>query len=174
MILRVNDNGTLKMFNFLDDSVVADVFDSTQAYAVGDYVFYGNSLYRFTSAHSAGAWNSSEVTAVTVTEEIESVKSALPTTQTVSGSTPSITGVADTRYICGECSTLAITAPASGMIDVQFESGSTATVLTVTSAKTGVSAIKWANGFDPTSLDASTTYELNILDGEYGVACSWT
>ena len=93
---------------------------------------------------------------------------------TVSGSTPSITGVAGFQYICGECSTLSITVPSSGCIDVLFESGSTATVLTVTPTKTGVSAIKWANGFDPTSLDANTTYEINILDGELGVGCSWT
>lgn len=95
-------------------------------------------------------------------------------TQNVSGLTPSITGQSGVRYICGTCSTLSITAPASGIIDVIFQSGSTATVLTVTSAKSGVSAIKWAGGFDPTSLDANTTYEINIMDGEYGVVGSWT
>lgn len=95
-------------------------------------------------------------------------------TTTVSGSTPTITGVENTRYICGECSTLTITAPASGCIDVVFESGSTPTVLTVSSAKTGVTAIKWANGFDPTALEANTTYEINILDGEFGVVGKWT
>ena len=94
--------------------------------------------------------------------------------ETVSGTTPSITGVAGTRYVCGECSTLSVQAPASGIIDVIFNSGSTATVLTVTSAKSGVTAIKWANGFDPSSLSTSTTYELNIMDGEYGVVGSWT
>lgn len=93
---------------------------------------------------------------------------------TVSGTTPTITGKAGIRYICGEVSTLSITAPESGCIDVVFTSGSTPTVLTVTSAKSGVTAIKWANGFDPTALDASTTYELNILDGELGVAGLWT
>ena len=92
----------------------------------------------------------------------------------VSGSTPSITAKSGVQYVCGECSTLSVTAPASGCIDVRFTSGSTATVLTVTSAKTGVTAIKWANGFDPTSLDANTVYEINILDGEYGVAAAWT
>ena len=95
-------------------------------------------------------------------------------TETVSGTTPSITGVDGKRYICGEVATLSITAPASGCIDVVFESGSTPTVLTVSSAKTGVSAIKWANGFDPSALDANTTYEINILDGEFGVVGSWT
>ena len=92
----------------------------------------------------------------------------------VSGSTPSITGKSGLRYICGECATLSITAPESGIIDVIFESGSTATVLTVTSAKTGVTAVKWVNGFDPSSLDANTTYEINIMDGEFGVVGSWT
>lgn len=91
----------------------------------------------------------------------------------VSGTTPSITGSAGMRYVCGECSTLSITAPASGCIDVTFTSGSTPTVMTVTSAKANTT-IKWANGFDPTSLEANTTYEINILDGEFGVVGSWT
>ena len=93
---------------------------------------------------------------------------------TVSGTTPAITALPGVRYICGEVSTLAVTVPASGCVDIVFESGSTPTVLTVTSAKSGVTAIKWANGFDPSSLDANTTYEVNILDGEFGVACAWT
>ena len=90
---------------------------------------------------------------------------------TVSGSTPSITAVAGTRYVCGEVATLTIAVPASGIIDVIFESGTTATVLTITPA-TG-HTVSWANGFDPTSLEASKTYELNIMDG-LGVAASWT
>ena len=89
----------------------------------------------------------------------------------VSGTTPAITAVANTRYICGEVATLDITLPASGCIDVVFESGSTPTVLTVT-PPTGVT-VKWANGFDPTALEANTTYEINICDG-LGVAGSWT
>lgn len=98
----------------------------------------------------------------------------MPKTETVSGATPSIIGVKDTRYICGEVSAISITAPESGCIDVTFKSGATPAALTVSSEKTGVTAIKWAAGFDPTSLDANTTYEINILDGEYGVAGKWT
>lgn len=107
----------------------------------------------------------------------DSAKSAISTmlngAVSVSGSTPTITGLAGLRYVCGEVATLTITAPASGCIDVTFTSGSTPTVLTVTSAKANTT-IKWANGFDPTSLDANTTYEVNILDGEFGVVGSWT
>ena len=107
-------------------------------------------------------------------EDIEAHADLMPPkTEKVTGTTPSITGVADTRYICGEVSTLTITAPESGIIDVTFTSGSTATVLTVTSAKANTT-IKWANGFDPTSLDANTTYEIRIMDGELGAALLWT
>ena len=91
----------------------------------------------------------------------------------ITGTTPSITALPGIRYVCGECATLAITLPASGIVDVVFASGSTPTVLTVT-PPSGVTAVKWANGFDPTSLDANTVYEINIADGEYGVVGAWT
>ena len=89
----------------------------------------------------------------------------------VTGSTPTITALSGIRYVCGEVATLDITLPASGIVDVVFESGATATVLTIT-PPTGAT-LKWANVFDPTSLDANTTYEINIADG-LGVAASWT
>lgn len=112
----------------------------------------------------------------TVGAYTESAKSAISEmlngSVSVSGSTPSITALPGVRYVCGECSTLDITVPASGVIDVVFDSGSTATVLTIT-PPTG-QTVKWANGFDPTSLDANTTYEINIMDGEYGVVGQWT
>ncbi|MBR3019565.1 MAG: collagen-like protein [Clostridia bacterium] len=93
----------------------------------------------------------------------------------VSGSTPSITALPGVRYVCGEVATLDITLPASGIVDVVFESGSTTAVLTVTTP-TG-KTLSWANGFDPASLDANTTYEINIAivgDKALGVAGSWT
>ena len=106
----------------------------------------------------------------------ENAKSAISTMLnapvTISGTTPSITAKPGVRYVCGECATLNITVPASGDIEVIFDSGNTATVLTVT-PPTGVSSIKWTNGFDPTSLDANTRYDLIITDGEWGLMASW-
>lgn len=90
---------------------------------------------------------------------------------TVTGTNPVIQAEKNTRYICGEVTTLDITLPASGIVDVVFVSGSTPTVLTIT-PPIG-QTVKWANGFDPTSLDADTTYEINIMDG-LGVAIGWT
>lgn len=105
----------------------------------------------------------------------ESAKSAisqmLNAPETVSGSTPSITAKAGVQYVCGEVSTLDIILPASGIVDVVFTSGSTPTVLTVT-PPTGVT-VKWANGFDQTALEANTTYEIRILNGQFATATAW-
>jgi hypothetical protein len=49
----------------------------------------------------------------------------------VSGTTPTITALSGVRYVCGEVSTLDITPCATGICDIVFTSGSTATVLTL-------------------------------------------
>lgn len=104
----------------------------------------------------------------TYTETAQSkISDMLNAPVTVSGTTPTITAMSGVRYICGEVATLSITPPASGCCDIVFDSGSTPTVLTVPST------VKWANSFDPTALEANTTYEINIMDG-LGVAMSWT
>lgn len=83
----------------------------------------------------------------------------------VEGTTPVIEAADNYRYVCGEVSTLSFTPPETGITDIIFTSGSTPTVLTVPDT------IRWANSFDPTALEADTTYELNIMDG-IGVAIS--
>lgn len=95
------------------------------------------------------------------------VASAVELEETVSGSTPSITGQPNVRYLCGECATLSITPPSNGTIDVFFTSGTTATVLTVPST------VKFPSWFDATSLEASTIYEIMITNGVYGVVMTW-
>ena len=87
---------------------------------------------------------------------------------TVSGSTPTISAVPNARYICGEVSSLSFTPCGSGVCEVIFTSGSTPTSLTVPIT------VKWSDDFDPSDLDASTTYALNILNGTMGVAAKWT
>ena len=91
-----------------------------------------------------------------------------PEPVTVSGSTPSITAQANTRYVCGTVSTLTFTPSATGICDVRFTSGSTATVLTVPIT------VLWPDWFDPSALEANTVYEINIMDGKYGAVAAWT
>ena len=85
----------------------------------------------------------------------------------VSGTTPTITAVANARYICGTLSTLDFTPSASGICDVVFTSGSTATVLTIPST------VKMPAWFNASSLEANTIYEINVMDGVYGVVMMW-
>lgn len=93
-------------------------------------------------------------------------------TVTVGGATPSINALPGVSYVCGEVSTIDIVTPETGIVDIVFVSGSTPAVLTVTPPSGLI--MKWANGFDPTSLEANTTYEINIKDGCLGVAGAWT
>lgn len=84
----------------------------------------------------------------------------------VNGTTPTITALSGVRYICGEVSTLDITPCVSGICDIVFTSGSTATVLTLPNT------VKFPDGdFVP---EADTTYEINIMDGVYGAVMTWT
>ena len=85
---------------------------------------------------------------------------------TVSGTTPTITAASGVRYVCGEVATLDFTPCATGICDVVFTSGSTPTVVTLPST------VKFPDG--TFTAEADTTYEINILDGVYGVVMSWT
>ena len=85
----------------------------------------------------------------------------------ITGTTPTITAVENTRYVCGEVSTLSFTPAASGTCIVRFTSGTTATVLTLPST------VKFPEWFDATALEADTIYEMCITDGIYGAVMSW-
>lgn len=87
-------------------------------------------------------------------------------TEYVTGTTPTITAQADTRYVCGEVATLDFTPSATGICDVVFTSGSTPTVVTLPST------VKFPDG--AFTAEADTTYEINILDGIYGAVMAWT
>ena len=88
-------------------------------------------------------------------------------TETVTGSTPTITAEANHRYMCGEVTSLSFTPCNSGICDVVFTSGSTVALLTVPNT------VKFPEWFDPTSLETNTVYEINIVDGVYGVVMTW-
>jgi len=106
-------------------------------------------------------------TSKTAIQSMLGIEANIPLIETVSGTTPSITGMPNVRYICGEVSTISITPPASGSIVVRFESGSTATTMTVSST------VKWPAWFDATALDTNAVYEVIITDGTYGSVMTW-
>lgn len=85
----------------------------------------------------------------------------------VEGTTPEVAADADTQYICGEVSTLSFTPAATGISDIIFESGSTATVLTVPNT------VKFPDWFDATALEPNMVYEISIMNGTYGAVMAW-
>ena len=88
-------------------------------------------------------------------------------TVSVSGTTPVIVANQNTRYVCGEVTSLDFTPSAAGICDVRFTSGSTVAVLTIPNT------VVFPSWFDPTSLETNTTYEINIADGVYGSVMIW-
>ena len=142
MIIKVNDNGTIKTCN------VPDVDDISTVY-VGTTAPTGNENIWIDTSGDPDFYPASERT-------IE-----------VTGTSPTITAEANTRYVCGEVTSLLFTPCAAGLCDVRFTSGSTVTVLTLPST------VKMPDWFDASALDANTIYEINILDGVYGVVTSW-
>ena len=85
---------------------------------------------------------------------------------TVSGTSPVITAVSGVRYVCGEVATLDFTPCATGICDVVFTSGSTPTVVTLPNT------VKFPDG--SFTAEANKTYEINVMNGVYGVVMAWT
>lgn len=50
---------------------ISDAFSTEKDYAIGDYCIYLNSLYRFTTAKPAGAWDGAAVVPVTIAQEMQ-------------------------------------------------------------------------------------------------------
>lgn len=61
----------------INDPNLAGEFSTSTAYKIGQYVNYQGDLYRFTTNHAAGAWNSSHVKKVSFTDEVKEIKNAL-------------------------------------------------------------------------------------------------
>lgn len=84
----------------------------------------------------------------------------------VEGTTPTITALSGVWYVCGEVATLDFTPCATGICDVVFTSGSTPTVVTLPNT------VKFPDG--AFTAEANKTYEINVMDGVYGVVMAWT
>lgn len=181
-VVKLYPNGGIMTFGSATDGLIClnVAADNNIKLGIGGYnpitpaKQHSSAFYGMAKAAGDTTQSQSSNAVGTYTEDAKSsISQMLNGAVQVTGTTPVITAKSGIRYICGECATLDIAAPASGIIDVVFESGSTPTVLTVT-PPTGITAVKWANGFDPTSLEANTKYEISIMDGELGAALSWT
>lgn len=55
-------------------NTIAPNFSTSTAYAAGQYVWNGGTLYRFTADHAAGAWIGTDATAAVIGEELAEIK----------------------------------------------------------------------------------------------------
>lgn len=97
------------------------------------------------------------------------ISNLLSTARKISGRTVEIYCETDLRYQCDVVDSITIHQPAVGITDIIFTTNSTTTILNV---DTGVIWPGVTAGQTPT-LEPNTIYELNIMDGKYGVMTSW-
>lgn len=163
--LTVNSSGEM----YISKATSTQVKQGTAQYnPLTPSVEHEAAFYGIAKAAGDSTQSSSSNAVGTYTENAKSaIASMLSAPETVSGTTPTIAAKAGVQYICGEVSTIDFTPSATGVCDVVFTSGSTPAVLTVPNA------VKFPSWFDPTSLDANTTYEINVLNGVYGAVMAW-
>ena len=163
--IGINTDGQLYIKQASESQVKSGIFSYK---AITAAIQHASAFYGLAKAAGDTTQSSSSNAVGTYTETAQSkIHEMLDAPATVSGTTPTITGKSGIRYICGEVSTLSITPPASGDVEVIFSSGSTATVLTVPNT------VKFPAWFDPTDLEADCTYDIIITNGTLGVVTSW-
>ena len=65
------------------DALGYPAFSTVTPYAIGDVVYYNNKLWKFKSAHAAGAWNAAEVDPYDVKSETESLQVQITALQAI-------------------------------------------------------------------------------------------
>lgn len=164
--LSVSTDGVLNTYKAEDNEIKSGngVYDPIVPSNQHQAVFYGLARAAGDMTQSA----SSNAVGIYTENAKSAINEMLGSAVLISGESPSVTAKPGVRYICGTVTSLTFNPSSSGICDIRFTSGSTVTVLTVPSA------IMWPDWFDPTALEADTTYEINIMDGEYGAVAVWS
>jgi len=67
----------LKEFQTSENASTASEFSTSKSYAAGAYVYYKGKLYKFKSAHAAGAWTTTDVEEAKLADDVSGLKSAI-------------------------------------------------------------------------------------------------
>ena len=164
--------GGLKLEPATDEQYKTGYVAGYRAVQVGDQhksVFYGlakasGDTTQSASSNAVGTYTDNAKAAI---KSMLGIVDGSTGTVDVTGTTPTITAVENTRYVCGEVTSLDFTPAASGICIVRFTSGSSVTVLTIPNT------VKFPEWFDPTSLETNTIYDICVTDGIYGAVMSW-
>lgn len=67
----------LKEFQTSENASTASEFSTSKSYAAGAYVYYKGKLYKFKSAHAAGAWTTTDVEEAKLADDVSSLKESI-------------------------------------------------------------------------------------------------
>ena len=167
----VNSGGYMQIYNAPENDVKGGTQANKPIVPSNQHAstFYGlakaaGDTTQSASSNAVGTYTAAAKQAI---QSMLGIESSVVVTEIMTGTTPTITGVANHKYMCSEVTSVSITPPAAGTIDVIFISGSTPTVLTLPNT------VKLPEWFDATSLNTNTIYEINISEGVYGAVMSW-
>lgn len=73
------DLNGLGHFKDRENAMIAEDFSASKAYAAGDYCYYNGTLYKFKTAHAAGAWTTSDVEAAKLAGDVSALKESINT-----------------------------------------------------------------------------------------------
>lgn len=71
------DLNGLGHFKDKENAMIAEDFSASKAYAAGDYCYYNGTLYKFKTAHAAGAWTIADVEAAKLAHDVSDLKESL-------------------------------------------------------------------------------------------------
>ena len=118
-----------------------------------------------TSSNPVGTYTQEAKTAIQTMLGVTVPEAVGSCVEYITDTSVTIVGEPNTRYVCGEVTSIDITPPAVGTIDVTFTSGSTIAILTLPST---VKMPEWWTG-----VESGYTYELVITDGVYAGVMAW-
>ena len=71
------DLNGLGHFKDKENAMIAEDFSASKAYAAGDYCYYNGTLYKFKTAHAAGAWTIADVEAAKLAHDVSDLKESI-------------------------------------------------------------------------------------------------
>jgi len=169
---ELSHESTSTVQNKVVTDAIASEYSTRKTYSVGDVCTHDGKLYEcIVDIPTAEGWTLSHWKVSNLGDNVSNLNRQLSDKAdktnyvNVTGTTLTLNPAVDnTMYLCGELTELTVTAPATGIFAVRFTSGTTPTVVSFT----GITLPDdW-----PSTLDASTTYEINVLNG-FGVWQSW-
>lgn len=172
----MNVNGAEE--EYINPQIAAE-FSTAATYAIGAYCTYQGQVYRFTAAKTAGAWDSTKVTAVNIADDVQGKAPIASPTFTGTPQVPTATAgtnttqIASTAFVNGAVSTEAAAREAAdadltSAFDAQMQMATSTDIMT--GWQNGVTIYTSGSTVDITDLHTASTWKCAVVDCAEGDA----